>query len=131
MRYKYTKQEAFDKVVKHLITQGEPSVGAIGCAYQTKKGLQCAAGCLITDNETRLKAEGNWTYAVQKIPKLATIGQIDFICNLQLAHDGAAGHQKWRALWVEEMKKLANKYKLKSGLLTKLANKDWQKESNK
>src|SRR5215467_12453270 len=47
-----TKQEIFNKVVKHLRQQGRKAVNEKGdCCYRTSDGLKCAAGCLIEDKE--------------------------------------------------------------------------------
>ena len=47
------KQEIFDKVYKHLLTQGRRSrlydVEGGLCAYRSFDGLKCAVGCLIED----------------------------------------------------------------------------------
>ncbi len=46
------KQEVFDKVASHLLTQKRLSVNKNNsaiCRYKTKKGLKCAIGCLIPD----------------------------------------------------------------------------------
>lgn len=45
-----TKQETFDFVVQHLYRQGRPADDGYYCAYRTKDGLKCAAGCLIPDD---------------------------------------------------------------------------------
>ncbi len=43
-----TKQEIFDKVATHLLTQNEKALNSVGgCVYRTDKGLKCAVGCLI------------------------------------------------------------------------------------
>ncbi len=46
-------QEAFNKVVRHLLTQKKRAVGCDGCTacrYRTNDGLRCAIGCLIPDD---------------------------------------------------------------------------------
>lgn len=44
-----TDQEVFDKVARHLLTQGCRSISG-GCAYRGEGGRKCAIGCLIEDN---------------------------------------------------------------------------------
>jgi hypothetical protein len=47
-----TNQEIFDKVARHLLTQGARSMGPNGtvqCLYRGSDGLKCAVGCLIPD----------------------------------------------------------------------------------
>lgn len=48
-----SRQQVFDQVTKHLLTQNEKSKAAGGaCAYRSADGnLMCAAGCLIGDDE--------------------------------------------------------------------------------
>lgn len=45
------KQEVFDKVAKHLVTQNAASLLGTMCAYRTTTGLSCAIGCLIPDSK--------------------------------------------------------------------------------
>lgn len=44
-----TKQEVFDKVAEHLLTQNAKATEGGFCRYKTKSGLKCAVGCLIPD----------------------------------------------------------------------------------
>ncbi len=44
-----TKQETFDTVYKHLVTQGRPSIKEDQCLYRGPKNRTCAVGCLIPD----------------------------------------------------------------------------------
>jgi hypothetical protein len=49
-----TRQEVFNKVATHLLTQNRKSmightVGRGKCRYRTPNGLSCAVGCLIPD----------------------------------------------------------------------------------
>lgn len=51
-------QEVFDKVVKHLLTQGKKSDDkAMGCRYR-HHGLKCAVGALIKDKFYGFDLEG-------------------------------------------------------------------------
>lgn len=43
-----TLQETFDKVAKHLLTQGQKAMVGVQCCYRAGE-LQCAVGCLIPD----------------------------------------------------------------------------------
>jgi hypothetical protein len=51
-----TKQEIFDKVAAHLLTQRRQSVNDCSgaCVYRSPEGLKCAAGCLIPDDDPAL-----------------------------------------------------------------------------
>ena len=58
------KQEIFDKVVNHLMTQGKRA-GILGddsvfeCRYRAEDGKKCAVGCLITDDAYTPDIEGS------------------------------------------------------------------------
>lgn len=45
-----TDQEVFDKVARHLLTQGCKSISGGNCAYRGEGRTKCAIGCLIEDN---------------------------------------------------------------------------------
>jgi hypothetical protein len=82
-----TGQAVFDQVARHLLTQGRKSLSRDGeCMYRGDRGMQCAAGCLIGDDEGPENLE--WiTWA-----ELATDGRVpnehvDLIRQLQLIHD--------------------------------------------
>jgi len=62
-----TRQETFNRVAKHLLTQGKRSLavypgsedyGQKDCAYRGEGGLSCAVGCLIPDERYRRSWEG-------------------------------------------------------------------------
>lgn len=64
-----TKQEVFDQVAKHLLTQKKRSTSIDDddqCLYRGDGGLMCAAGCLIADSEYSSSWEGTpWTMLVR------------------------------------------------------------------
>ncbi len=54
-----TLQQIFDKVVKHLLTQGKKAMmNAESCAYRGKDNTSCAVGCLIPDRYYNPLMEG-------------------------------------------------------------------------
>lgn len=61
----FTKQETFDRVARHLLTQNEESNGFLSdgeaetltCLYRSGL-LKCAAGCLIPEEEYKEEYEG-------------------------------------------------------------------------
>ena len=56
----YAKQVTFDRVAEHLLTQSKKSQSAGGsCLYRNNQGLECAAGCLLTDRTYRKSMEGD------------------------------------------------------------------------
>lgn len=56
-----TAQEVFDQAAKHLLTQKRQSKKTDvdeECLYRGPKGLQCAAGCFIAEDEYHAEMEG-------------------------------------------------------------------------
>jgi hypothetical protein len=53
-----SKQEIFDRVAVHLLTQNERSADEIFCKYRGPEGRMCAVGCLIPDEVYDIKMEG-------------------------------------------------------------------------
>ena len=101
-----TKQEIFDKVCDHLMTQMAKSKlqgGCDLCAYRDADGLSCAVGCLIPDELYSDKIEGCDVYEIA--PTLEKIGvekHLDFLNSLQRIHDELTPEG-----WQRELKKLA------------------------
>lgn len=56
-----TLQEVFDKVARHLLTQGQRSIlrETGRCAYRGDEGCMCAVGVLIADEHYHPKLEDN------------------------------------------------------------------------
>ena len=53
------RQEIFDTVANHLLTQKEQSMDENGkCLYRGPNGLKCAIGCLIPDEDYSPTMEG-------------------------------------------------------------------------
>lgn len=81
-----TKQQIFDQVATHLLTQEVKSATATGSCKYRYNGLMCAAGCLMSDDEYKDSFEGaSWV-------RLAYAGQVpeqnkDFVQSLQRIHD--------------------------------------------
>lgn len=106
-----TKQQIFDQVSAHLLTQMRRSTRAENvshCMYRGANGLKCAAGSLMDDDEYGFLMEGhNWFDLVEMgavPPKNSS-----FIRELQALHDRTNPHD-----WPELLKSLAEKHKLKS-----------------
>lgn len=96
--YKYTKQEAFDRVVEKLLAQGQralKSPDSIGvCCYCTPKGRRCAAGWLVPDGHALLKTSNNtmnWHDACGSYPDLKLLAPEHFVISLQVLHDRTDG----------------------------------------
>lgn len=46
------RQEVFNIVVTHLLTQGSKAMNSEGgCVYRANNGSKCAVGCLVSDDE--------------------------------------------------------------------------------
>jgi hypothetical protein len=91
-----TKQEIFDKVYRHLLTQNKQCSNERNCLYRKidEKGnkLMCAAGCLIPDEMYSPSYEAkSWDQLIRVSPMIAsTLGlteYTDFITQLQSIHD--------------------------------------------
>ena len=92
-----TKQQVFDQVAKHMLTQRKRSMSLVRdpltgryietCVYRTKKGLKCAAGCLIADDEYTAAFETRgWKKLVDD--NFVTSKHEHLIQELQMIHDG-------------------------------------------
>ncbi|ANS05321.1 hypothetical protein [uncultured Mediterranean phage] len=98
---KFTKQQTFNKIGKHLLTQLEVASSGTMCRYRADYGLMCAAGAIIPDDEYTEEMEGN---AVNHIHS-PTLRKHDLftVTRLQEIHDNALGlddddlHIHWSA----------------------------------
>lgn len=99
-----TKQEIFDRVATHLLTQGRRSDADDGegkreCLYRGPNGLKCAVGCLIADEHYTVAVEGlgvSWAFGLD--PDLEHVlvksgipnekDSLDLLATLQRVHDG-------------------------------------------
>lgn len=84
------KQEVFNIVSNHLMTQGERAMseieGKMQCVYRAPDGKKCAAGCLIPDHLYHPRMEGkNVTHPFLK-DALAGFDLV-FVDELQQLHD--------------------------------------------
>ncbi len=53
------RQETYNRVKSHLLTQNRRSMGEEGCAYRGDRGTTCAIGCLIPDTAYSPEFEGD------------------------------------------------------------------------
>jgi len=106
-----TAQEVFTQIKDHLLKQSERSILPIcddNCAYRGADGKQCAAGCLMTDEEASTITEGKtWDSLVQK--GKVTHFHNALISDLQRIHDQYSDVDDWPEL----LQNLAYKYNLK------------------
>jgi len=84
-------QTVYNKVVKHLLTQRERSVGlnsnfVTDCLYHSKDGKMCAAGCLIPKSKYSADFEGlAWDELVDR--DIVSRNNKYLINDLQYVHD--------------------------------------------
>lgn len=99
-----TKQEVFDTVANHLLTQMEKSTRKLpyasiervvmgACAYRGDGGLKCAVGVLIPDEKYSIDMETISAYALcERFPEIAWIlgsAGWEFADLLQDIHDNS------------------------------------------
>ena len=89
-----TDQEMYDKVARHLLAQGEKSIGCaapggnVCCMYRGRGGRSCAIGCLIPDEAYSEDLE--LAAVTNKEVQLAAGISEDQVClasDLQYVHD--------------------------------------------
>ena len=102
------KQEIFDRVYKHMLTQNKRSINDEGsaCAYRGHGGLMCAVGCLIPDELYTPQLEGCIVVKNPKVQEalvaakvLDVVGssdELEFLKCLQRIHDISPLH-KWKS----------------------------------
>ena len=104
-----TRQEIFDKVVKHARKQGKKSVRSDNenaCMYRAEDGSKCFVGAIIPDSEYSEELEN------LSIDDIVAIGLLDFydtefLQDLQSIHDDCDIDQ-----WGKQFSMLAEKYGL-------------------
>jgi len=115
-----SRQEMFNTVSEHLLTQGEKAFDVAGtCVYRGAKGMSCAVGCLIPDSlyeplmdgrspedtvedEANSMSIENLFEASPKVAELLGAGNRAFLVLLQSIHDCYEVEE-----WKEELEKLA------------------------
>ena len=118
-----TKQEIFNKVYTHLLTQKEKAIDKGKCKYRLQKEdkiLRCAAGCLIPDDKYNSDFEGFSFYFISKPQnekqekfakvqkELGLFQESKFIGLLQLVHDNFFVEQ-----WKNRLEEIAAENDLK------------------
>ena len=104
-----SKQEIFDRVSVHLLTQGEKAVDVdAGCQYRVvrnSKVLKCAIGALIPDEKYSPSLEGNVVSQCIRVQEAAGVEGQDlfFIDGLQRIHD-----QEYPAEWRRQLVQFAH-----------------------
>ena len=91
-------QKLFDRVARHLLTQGVRSARAVGgCLYRGPDGTMCAIGCLIDNKQYSTTLENHPLTRVNAVRKAVekslgwalTTDEVDLLKALQVIHDDA------------------------------------------
>jgi len=106
------RQEVFDKVATHLLTQKRKSMGSSNlCMYRGPNGLKCAIGCLIPDDlyNKSIEYSNSFNLPVHILDYIGVKERSDryFLSNLQRIHDN---HEP--PMWKHKLKEFADYYKL-------------------
>jgi hypothetical protein len=114
LKNEMTKQEVFDYVSNHLLTQNKRSVqGYDACAYRGDNNTSCAIGCMIKNNEYLPTMEGlNISQLLHKENinpslKARLLPHENLLCSLQVIHDMHRSN-----LWKVKLTTLANEQNL-------------------
>jgi len=95
-----TKEEVFEQVKTHLLTQRKKSITDFGeCLYKFET-LKCAAGCLIGDDEYKSEIEDRTWHVLVKEKRVPNYHE-NLIRKLQRIHDDKEVEQ-----WEEELNKI-------------------------
>ena len=97
-----TAQEVFTQVKDHLLKQNEKSRINGSCAYRGSKGLQCSAGCLMSDEEAKYVPEQNPWWMLLDLGFVKSYKHTQLISGLQDIHDGERPEE-----WAESLQRLA------------------------
>ena len=106
-------QQAFDKMVTHLFTQKCKAEDMAGrCAYRGVKGLKCAVGALISDDDYNEGFEGKTIREfADDIPSLLHVST-NMLGEMQTIHDAYGCDE-----WFKECRKVATRYNLDCAVL--------------
>ena len=108
-----TPQQVFTQVKDHLLKQGERSMMSgidPQCAYRGEGGMQCAAGCLMSDEEAQdIPEMKSWGVLIFK--GYVTDSHSQLIGDLQDLHDNNdTDTDKWPKLLRETADKFGLEY---------------------
>ena len=108
-----TKQQTFDIVTKHLLTQNKKALGMgtngrVICKYRGDDNTMCAAGCLISNEKYQLDFEGKGVIESEIAEIMIESGHsIKLVAGLQEIHDSINVEY-----WPEKLKLLADIHNL-------------------
>lgn len=106
-----THQQAFNRIARHLMKQGEHSkeIGDYGsCLYRGPNGTKCAIGALIPDSQYDENFEGEDLVVIRMKARALKGLRIAFLSEMQGVHDNNDPDK-----WAEELLKFAKQHRLK------------------
>lgn len=94
------KQEIFNKVAQHLLSQNQKAMKDDKCCYRNDDGLTCAVGCLIPESRYSEEIEGKVANELQDsyfrgIFDVSNIEIWNLLDDLQIVHDNVYV-QNWK-----------------------------------
>ena len=104
-------QKVFDAAKTHLLKQNARSQDALGnCLYRAPGGLQCAVGCLLTDEEAE-GIEGRPVYELDGEGLLPErlVPHVHLLGDLQVLHDNQEPDE-----WPSALRALVKTYGLQA-----------------
>lgn len=124
------EQRLFNKVVRHLFTQGKPSRNKQGiCVYRGPRHTMCAVGCVITDREYKRDMDyegGSVTCLVDQglLPK-RFLPHVPLLEALQNVHDGQQLNEKKRFVKADlafALRRVAHEFDLSAHVVREFIN---------
>ena len=123
-----TKQEIFDKVVKHFSIQRQAAGRGVMlcCMYRTPDGRKCAVGALIPDEAYDPSCEGEGVSTLfREYPDMMRVSGLTrrhevLLIDLQRAHDSAAESGCFLSDLSGKLRVTANTHRINSHLLVLL-----------
>lgn len=116
------RQEVYDAVARHLLTQNERAVDPITgeCKYKTSSGLRCAIGCLIPDIWDPESLRGNISNLPARLCEevfgITGPGKDkNLLWYLQRVHDGTPVHS-----WPQALKDVAQNCGLSTAVVDEM-----------
>lgn len=94
-----TNQEAFDKVIEHLIGQKWTKASQDGrCMYRSCDGSKCAVGAIIPDDEYTSGLEGEDVYGIfGSVPSFDEL-DVELLSRMQGLHDDGLPSKEMTAM---------------------------------
>lgn len=113
-----TRQETFDKVARHLLTQNKQALNPQGsCVLRNDDGLRCAVGSLLTDEDFEPWKQTNICSAVERLEERGH--DRGLLARLQGVHDNYLSPD-----WLQQLNWLAPQLGLSNVVLDEFKKKE-------